>query len=166
MAAVILKYWKPLALAALLAALIGGVWGYGRARYNEGWQAAETQLHARQTEALAKRTAETLAKERHQAAELAAAQAEIEKERENAKTAVNHLRGELDRVRAYAAARSRTVSATAPTPGTADEAAAKGWQLFGRCAAEYAGMAEIADNQRNDLAEWQAYARVAAPAAE
>ena len=35
-----------------------------------------------------------------------------------------------------------------------------GWVLFGKCAAEYAGMAEVADEQRNDLAEWQAYGRV------
>ena len=69
-------------------------------------------------------------------------------------------------MRAYAAVRSRSLPQTAGTAGTVDEAAARGWQLFGNCAKEYAGLAEIADTQRNDLAEWQAYGRVVADTAD
>lgn len=90
------------------------------------------------------------------------AQAEVEKERENAKIAVDNLRGELERVRAYVAARSRSLPQATGSSGAVDEAATRGWQLFGHCAKEYAGLAEIADTQRNDLAEWQAYGRVVA----
>ena len=158
----LLKYWKPLTIAALLAAVVGGEYWYGRQRYQAGYRAAETKLKQQQTEALARQTGAVLEKERQAQAELAAAQAEVEKEREHAKIAVDNLRGELERVRAYAAARSRSLPQTADTAGTADEAAARGWQLFGRCAKEYAGLAEIADTQRNDLAEWQAYGRVVA----
>ena len=162
----IFKYWKPLAAAALLAAVIGGEWLYGRQRYQAGYKAAETKLYVQQTEALAKQTGAVLAQERRQAAALAAAQAEVEKERENAKIAVSHLRGELERVRTYAAARGGALPSTAAASGAADETAARGWQLFGSCAKEYAGLAEVADGQRNDLAEWQAYGRVVAGQAE
>ena len=157
----IVKYWKPLAIAALLAAVYGEYW-YGEQRYSAGYRAADAKLKQQQTEALAKQTAAVLEKERQAQAALTVAQAEVEKERENAKIAVDNLRGELERVRAYAAARSRSLPQATGTAGAVDEAAARGWQLFGRCAKEYAGLAEIADTQRNDLAEWQAYGRVVA----
>lgn len=70
------------------------------------------------------------------------------------------LRVELNRLREYAARKSgrRNLPTTTPSASASDgEEAAKGWQLFGKCASEYAGMAEVADQQRNDLAEWQAY---------
>ena len=162
----IVKYWKPLAIAALLAAVVGGEYWYGEQRYSAGHRAAETKLKQQQTEALAKQTGAVLEKERQAQAALTAAQAEVEKERENAKIAVDNLRGELERVRAYAAARSRSLPQAADTAGAVDEAAARGWQLFGSCAKEYAGLAEIADTQRNDLAEWQAYGRVVADTAD
>ena len=162
----IVKYWKPLAIAALLAAVIGGEYGYGEQRYNAGYRAAETKLKQQQTEALAKQTGAVLEKERQAQAELAAAQAEVEKERENAKIAVDNLRGELERVRAYAAARSRSLPQATGSTGAVDEAAARGWQLFGECAARYAAVAQDNDEQRNDLAEWQAYGRVVAEQVE
>lgn len=162
----LLKYWKPLTIAALLAAVVGGEYWYGRQRYQAGYRAAETKLKQQQTEALARQTGAVLEKERQAQAALTAAQAEVEKERENAKIAVDNLRGELERVRAYAAARSRSLPKTAGPAGAVDEAAARGWQLFGNCAKEYAGLAEIADTQRNDLAEWQAYGRVVSKMAD
>lgn len=158
----IFKYWKPLAATALAALLLGGIWGYGHSRYQAGYKAAE----ARQSEAVQRQTEAVLEKERQAAAALAAAQVEIEKERENAKTAVDNLRDELGRVRRLAETRRRALSETAPTSGTPDgQDAAAGWQLFGQCAERYAGLAEIADGQRNDLAEWQAYGRVVADTA-
>ena len=159
----IVKYWKPIAIAALLAAVVGGEYWYGEQRYSAGYRAAETKLKQQQTEALAKQTGAVLEKERQAQAELAAAQAEVEKERQDAKIAVDNLRGELDRLRQHAARQSgsRNLPATAPSARASDgEEVAKGWALFGKCAAEYAGMAEVADQQRNDLAEWQAYGRI------
>lgn len=89
-------------------------------------------------------------------------QAKIEKERIHAKTVINSLRSELDRVQQYARNQGgrRNLPATDSTAGASDESVAKGWALFGKCTAEYAGMAEVADQQRNDLAEWQAYGRI------
>ncbi len=156
----IVKYWKPLAIAALLAAVIGGEYWYGEQRYSAGYRAAETKLKQQQTEALVKQTGAVLEKERQAQAELAAAQAEVEKERENAKIAVDNLRGELDRLRQHAARQSgrRNLPATAATAAAPDGASdSQGWLLFGQCASKYAGMAEVADSQATDLREWQAY---------
>lgn len=109
-----------------------------------------------------RRVAETLEKERARTAEFAAMQAKIEKERIHAKTVINSLRSELDRVQQYARNQGgrRNLPTTDSTAGASDESVAKGWALFGKCTAEYAGMAEVADQQRNDLAEWQAYGRI------
>ena len=70
----IVKYWKPLAIAALLAAVIGGEYWYGEQRYSAGYRAAETKLKQQQTEALAKQTGAVLEKERQAQAALTAAQ--------------------------------------------------------------------------------------------
>ena len=73
---------------------------------------------------------------------------------------MDNLRGELDRLRQHAARRSssRNLPATAATPAAPDGAAStEGWELLGKCAAEYAGLAETADDQAADLREWQAY---------
>ena len=99
----IVKHWKPLAIAALLAAVVGGEYWYGEQRYSAGYRAAETKLKQQQTEALAKQTGAVLEKERQAQAALTAAQAEVEKEREHAKRLFNFLEGG-----------EVTVSATAP----------------------------------------------------
>ena len=159
----IAKYWRPLALLALIVAA-GVAWRIDRVnQYKAGEVAATAKLNAAITEAHKKQVAEVLEKERQAAAALAAEQAKIEKERQYAKTTIDGMRGELGRVQKYAANHggSGNLPKAAQTTGTLnDEALARGWALFGKCAIEYAGVAEVADEQRNDLAEWQAYGRV------
>ena len=46
----ILKYWKPLAIAALLAAVIGGEYWYGKQRYRAGYGAATAAITAKMLE--------------------------------------------------------------------------------------------------------------------
>ena len=46
----VLKYWKPLAIAALLAAVIGGEYWYGRQRYQAGYDAATADITAKMLE--------------------------------------------------------------------------------------------------------------------
>ena len=46
----IMKYWKPLAIAALLAAVIGGECWYGRQRYQAGYDAATAAITAKMIE--------------------------------------------------------------------------------------------------------------------
>ena len=46
----IVKYWKPLAIAALLAAVVGGEYWYGRQRYQAGYDAAMAAITAKMLE--------------------------------------------------------------------------------------------------------------------
>ena len=146
-----LKYWKPLAALAVVGLLFGG-WHLDRAmQYRKGRGDEAAKISLTLAEAANKQAAAAREKERRAAAELAERQTELEKERQDAKIAVDNLRGELDRLRQHAARQSgrRNLPATA--------ASAEGWELLGRCAAEYAGLAETADSQAADLREWQAY---------
>ena len=120
-------------------------------------------------EAANKQAAAAREKERRAAAELAERQTELEKERQDAEKSISAMRLELDRLRQHAARQSgrRNLPATAATAAAPDGAAsAEGWELLGRCAAEYAGLAETADTQAADLREWQAYGRVVSKMAD
>ena len=160
----VVRYWKPIVLA-LVIAVVCTAWRIDRAsQYRDGKAAATAHISAALSEVHGKQAVAVLEQERQAAAALSAEQAKIEKERQHAKTVIAGLRGELGRLQQYAESqRGRANLPTTPaTTGTPDdEALARGWVLFGKCAAEYAGMAEVADEQRNDLAEWQAYGRVA-----
>lgn len=157
------KYWKPLALLALIVAA-GVAWRIDRtSQYRAGEATATARISAALAEVHGKQAVAVLEQERQAAAALSAEQAKIEKERQHAKTVIAGLRGELGRVQQYAEnQRGRTnLPATAEAAAASDgKTAANGWALFAKCAAEYAGMAEVADEQRNDLAEWQAFGRV------
>ena len=155
--------WRITAALALACAIIAAVLMYGQRQYKTGHTAATAEIRAELAKAATEQAATVLQKEREAAAQFAAAQAEIEKEKANAKKSIDNLRTELDRVQKYAANHggSGNLPKAAQTTGTLnDEALARGWALFGKCAIEYAGVAEVADEQRNDLAEWQAYGRV------
>ena len=158
-----MRYWKPIVLA-LVIAVVCTAWRIDRAKqYKAGEVSATARMSAALAEAHGKQTWEVLEKERQDAALMKEEQAKIEKERQHAKTVIAGLHGELGRLQQYAEnQRGRTnLPATAEAAAASDgKTAANGWVLFGKCAAEYAGMAEVADEQRNDLAEWQAYGRV------
>ena len=154
------KYWKPLAALAVVGLLFGG-WHLDRTmQYRKGRADEAAKISLILAEAANKQAAAAREKERRAAAELAERQTELEKERQDAKIAVDNLRVELDRLRQHAARQSgrRNLSATTATAAAPDGAASsEGWELLGKCAAEYAGLAETADDQAADLREWQAY---------
>lgn len=160
---VILKHWRWI-VTVLFIALAVVWWRIERAsQYRAGEATATARISAALAEVHGKQAVAVLEQERQAAAALSAEQAKIEKERQHAKTVIAGLRGELGRLQQYAEnQRGRTnLPATAEAAAASDgKTAANGWALFGKCAAEYAGMAEVADEQRNDLAEWQAYGRV------
>ena len=159
----VVRYWKPIVLA-LVIAVVCTAWRIDRAsQYRDGKAAATAHISAALSEVHGKQAVAVLEQERQAAAALSAEQAKIEKERQHAKTVIAGLRGELGRLQQYAEnQRGRTnLPATAEAAAASDgKTAANGWVLFGKCAAEYAAVAEVADEQRNDLAEWQAYGRV------
>ena len=155
-----LKYWKPLAALAVVGLLFGG-WHLDRTmQYRKGRANEAAKISLALAEAANKQAAAAREKERRAAAELAERQTELEKERQDAEKSIGAMRLELDRLRQHAARQSgrRNLPATAATAAAPDGAAsAEGWELLGKCAAEYAGLAETADDQAADLMEWQAY---------
>lgn len=155
-----LKYWKPLAVLAAVGLLFGGWYIDRTLQYGKGRGDEAAKISLTLAEAANKQAAAAREKERRAAAELAERQTELEKERQDAKIAVDNLRGELDRLRQHAARRGgrRNLPATAATAAASDGASdSQGWLLFGQCAEKYAGLAETADGQASDLREWQAY---------
>lgn len=154
------KYWKPLAALAVVGLLFGGWYIDRTMQYRKGRGDEAAKISLTLAEAANKQAAAAREKERRAAAELAERQTELEKERQDAEKSIGAMRLELDRLRQHAARRggSRNLPATAATtaaPNGADSA--EGWELLGKCAAEYAGLAETADSQAADLREWQAY---------
>ena len=130
--------------------------GYNEAAAKYERQALEAEnarIHAvRQTE--------------QQAAQTYAAKLQtIEQEKQDAQTANATLRRELDRLQQRITQQSRQGASVKNLPETArpsaDANAAQGWVLLGECSKQYAAMAEIADTQRDKLAEWQAWGEVA-----
>ena len=154
------KYWKPLGALAVVG-LLFGAWQADRTlQYRKGRADEAAKISLTLAEAANKQAAAAREKERRAAAELAERQTELEKERQDAEKTVSAMRLELDRLRQHAARQSgrRNLPATAATAAAPDGAeSTEGWELLGRCAAEYAGMAETADTQAADLREWQAY---------
>ena len=157
------KYWKPLAALAVIG-LLFGAWHLDRTlQYRKGRADEAAKISLTLAEAANKQAAAAREKERRAAAELAERQTELEKERQDAEKSIGAMRLELDRLRQHAARQSgrRNLPATAATAAAPDGAeSAEGWELLGKCAAEYAGMAEVADSQAADLREWQAYGGV------
>lgn len=155
-----LKYWKPLAALAVVGLLFGGWYIDRTMQYRKGRADEAAKISLTLAEAANKQAAAARQKERRAAAELAERQTELEKERQDAEKSIGAMRLELDRLRQHAARQSgrRNLPATAATAAAPDgTASAEGWELLGRCAAEYAGLAETADSQAADLREWQAY---------
>ncbi|MFP5074568.1 hypothetical protein ACLD9W_06830 [Neisseria sp. WLZKY-1] len=155
-----LNYWKLLAALAVIS-LLFAAWQHDRsAQYRRGQADKAAEISLALAEAANKQAAAAREKERRAAAELAERQTELEKERQDAEKSIGAMRLELDRLRQHATRQSgrRDLPATAATAAAPDGAeSAEGWELLGKCAAEYAGLAETADSQAADLREWQAY---------
>ncbi|KLT73241.1 hypothetical protein PL75_03135 [Neisseria arctica] len=154
----LIKYRWPLLVAAALLFLAAG-WRIDRAtQYRQGHADATAMMQATADKQARQAAEAAIAKERAAADALAEKQKEIEYEKRQTAAAVSALDVERKRVQQYATRRADSLSQAAGTARTSDDdGAARGWQLFGACAAEYGDMAKVADTQRDALAEWQAY---------
>ncbi len=152
---------KYLLYAGIIAALV-----FAECRALQIWRAKgynEAKNHyERQALAAENARINAVRQTEQQAAQTYAAKLQtIEQEKQNAQNANLALRRELDRLQQRIAAKTnqsgsvKNVSQTARPSADAD--AAQGWVLLGECGKRYAAMAEIADGQRDKLAEWQAW---------
>ena len=92
---------------------------------------------------------------------LAYGKTELEKKRQDAEKSIGAIRLELDRLQQRIQTKTNQGRSVKNLPQTArpsaDARAAQGWVLLGECSKRYAGLAAIADEQRDDLARWQAW---------
>nr|DAJ47013.1 MAG TPA: Protein of unknown function (DUF2514) [Caudoviricetes sp.] len=154
------KNWKLIAVLVVFAICISAWQADRKAEYRRGRDEMSAEISAKLKDSFIEQAKQSREKEKKTAAAFVARQIELEKEKQDAEKNNADMRVELNRLRAHAASQSgrRNLPTTTPSARTSDgEEVAKGWQLLGECASKYAGMAEVADQQRNDLAEWQAY---------
>ena len=157
-------YWKFGLALGVFAVLVSGCLMYGRHEYRRGHQAATAYYEKQALAAENARINAVRQTEQKAAQDYAAKLQSIEQEKQNAQNANLALRRELDRLQQRITQQSRqgaSVKNVSKTPRTpADANAAQGWVLLGECGKRYAAMAEIADTQRDKLAEWQAWGEV------
>ncbi len=154
-------YWKFGLAFGAFAALFSGCLMYGRHEYQRGHEAATAKYEKQALAAENARVTAVRQTEQQTAQTYAAKLQTIEQEKQNAKNANDTLRRELDRLQQRVATKTNQSGSVKNLPQTtrppADANAAQGWVLLGECGKRYAAMAEIADGQRDKLAEWQAW---------
>ena len=157
-------YWKCGLAFAAFTALVSGCLMYGRQEYRRGHQAATAYYEKQALAAENARINAVRQTEQKAAQDYAAKLQTIEQEKQDAQNANATLRRELDRLQQRVAAQANQGGSVKNLPQTtrpsADANAAQGWVLLGECSKRYAGLAAIADEQRDKLAQWQAWGEV------
>ena len=114
----------------------------------------EKLIHAQD---LAIANAKALAIERKSQEALAQKQKELEDEKRNTEMAIANADTELGRLHNTLASLKRKLSTATQSPSPSDAVLTQSWTLLGECAKEYKEMGQVADQQRDQLAEWQGY---------
>lgn len=151
---------KYLLYAGIIAALVFAEYHALQIWRAKGYNEAKNHYERQALAAENARIAAVRQTEQKAAQDYAAKLQTIEQEKQDAKNANLTLRRELDRLQ-QRVAKANQGGSVKNLPQTArpsaDANAAQGWVLLGECSKRYAAMAEIADGQRDKLAEWQAW---------
>ena len=149
----IMNNWRSLALVAISSLIAALSYQAGADRVQRQWN-KDKQVQAQN---LAIANAKALAIERKSQEALANKQKELEDEKRNTEMAIANADHELGRLQNTLASLKRKLSTTQQTSSPSDAALTQSWTLLGECAKEYQQMGQVADRQRDQLAEWQAY---------
>lgn len=155
---------KYLLYAGIIAALVFAEYHALQVWRAKGYNEAKNHYERQALAAEKARIAAVRQTEQKAAQDYAAKLQTIEQEKQDAQNANLALRRELDRLQQRVAAQANQGGSVKNLPQTArpsaDANAAQGWVLLGECGKRYAGLAAIADEQRDDLARWQAWGEV------
>ena len=149
----IMNNWRSLALVVIASLIAAFSYQAGVDHVQKRWN-EEKLIHAQD---LAIANAKALAIERKSQETLANKQKELENEKRNTEMAIASADHELGRLQNTLASLKRKLSTTTTSSGTSDAALTKSWTLLGECAKEYQQMGKTADQQRDQLAQWQVY---------
>ena len=149
----IINNWRSLALVVIASLIAAFSYQAGVDPVQKRWD-EEKLIHAQE---LAIAHAKVQAIERKSQETLAQKQKEIEDEKRNTEMAIASADVELGRLQNTLARLKRQLSASPSTPSPSDAALAQSWTLLGNCAKEYQEMGRVADQQRDQLAQWQVY---------
>ncbi len=157
------KYWaqvtQVVAFFIALAIVIGGIWYFGHLRYEKGVQDTENWYQSE----IAILEAVQWSIERSAQEQVNTLMKEAENERQKTKLAIAAANSANSSLQQYTKDIANKLRETASPTSTFDvEKAARGWELLGQCSDEYSKLANVTDNQNDDLAEWQGYGGVIA----
>ena len=152
----IMNNWRSLALVVIASLIAAFSYQAGADHVQKRWD-EEKLVHAQD---LAIANAKAQAIERKSQETLANKQKELENEKRNTEMAIASADHELGRLQNTLASLKRKLPTTTSSSSTSDAALTQSWELLGDCAKEYQQMGQVADQQRDQLAEWQAYGSV------
>ena len=149
----IIDNWRSLALVVLASLIAAIAYQAGADEIQAQWD-EEKLVHVQE---LIIANAKAQAIERKAQETLAQKQKELEDEKRKTETAIASADHELGRLHNTLASLKRQLSTSPSTPSPSDAALTQSWALLGDCAKEYQEMGQVADQQRDKLAEWQGY---------
>ena len=149
----IIDNWRSLALVILASLIAALSYQAGVDRVQTKWN-EEKLVHVQE---LIIANAKAQAIERKAQETLAQKQKELEDEKRKTETAIANADHELGRLQNTLASLKRKLSTSPSTPSPSDAVLAQSWELLGECAKEYQEMGRVADQQRDQLAQWQVY---------
>ena len=152
----IMNNWRSLALVVIASLIAAFFYQAGVDHVQKRWD-EEKLIHA-QDLAIAHAKAQAIERKSQEA--LANKQKELEDEKRNTEMAIASADTELGRLHNTLASLKRKLSTTTTSSSPSDAALTQSWTLLGDCAKEYQQMGQVADQQRDQLAEWQGYGSV------
>ena len=145
--------WRYLLTMTLFALSVSIGYQYGADKVQARWNTEKLI----QTQEIARQKDRVITIERQATEAILQKQKELENEKERTKIAVAGADTELNRLRNTI----NTLKLKLPNPtgntSSSEKALTKSWEALGSCASEYTEMGKVADEQRDELAQWQAY---------